>query len=92
MGLVDVAQGEDRLSTLRSLRDRLALEIDSTTSARDVASLSQRFLDVLDQIAAAEKLTPAAKGTGLDEFTRRRAESAAAARPSRPARGAKRSG
>lgn len=92
MGLADVAAGGDRLVTLRRLRDELASMLDATSSAREWASLSQRFMDVLEQIATAEKPAPPAKGTGLDEFTRRRADKAATKAPARAARGAKRSG
>lgn len=48
--LADVAARGDRLETLRALRDRLAREIDLTASARDVAALSNRLTDVLEQI------------------------------------------
>lgn len=48
--LADVAARGDRLETLRALRDRLAREIDLTASARDVAALSNRLTDVLQQI------------------------------------------
>jgi len=49
--LADVASSGDRLKTLQALRDRLAEEIDRTASARDVAALSARLTDVLEQIA-----------------------------------------
>jgi hypothetical protein len=76
VSLLDAAAGNDRLTQLRALRHRIALELDDTASARDVASLSQRFMDVLEQIADSERLTPAKAGTGLDEFTQRRAAKA----------------
>lgn len=72
-GLADSAPG-GRLVALIALRDRLAGDIDVCESARDVAALSQRYMDVLEQIDALEKLQPAKKGTGLDELERRRAE------------------
>lgn len=53
--LLSAAESGSRLTALRALRDRLALEIDTTASARDVAALSARLTDVLEQI---EALTP----------------------------------
>lgn len=55
MDLEPVARAGDRLKTLRALRDRIALDIDETRSARDLASLSARLIEVLEQI---EDLTP----------------------------------
>ncbi len=57
---------------LRALRDRLARDLDGTDSKRDVASLAQRLMDVLEQIdelggGVVEKKPE----TRLDEFTRR---------------------
>lgn len=40
-----------RVQALQALRDRLAEDLDLTTSARDVASLSQRLLDVEARLA-----------------------------------------
>ena len=74
--LADVAATGVRLDTLRALRDRLAVEIDATASARDVAALSARLLETLAEVAAAEAAEPKPKGTALDEFTRRRSASA----------------
>lgn len=59
----------DRAETLRALRDKLAESIDSTSSARDVAALSNRLLDVLDALAA---FGERADETPLDELHRRR--------------------
>lgn len=84
MALADAA-GEGRLKALVTLRDLLARQIDECDSKRDLAALSLRFTDVLEQIEAVERLLPAEKGTALDEFTRRRAEREAAGAP-RPAR------
>ena len=48
--LASAAASGDRLTALQALRDRLATEIDVTVSARDVAALSARLVDVLAQI------------------------------------------
>lgn len=82
--LHEAAVSGDRLHTLRVLRDRLAEQIDETTSSRDVAALSLRLVDVLAEIEEIEKASaPAApKGSGLDEVSKRRAaRSAGTARP-----------
>ena len=71
-GLVGAAGSGDRLAALRALRDRLAADLDVCESARDVAALSQRFMDTLAQIETIEKAQPAKKGTPLDELTARR--------------------
>lgn len=69
MSLVEITCSGDRLGTLRALRDRIALQIDETDSARDVAALAQRLMDVLEQI---EHLDPAKRGDEVDEITARR--------------------
>lgn len=66
------AASGDRAATLRALRDKIAESIDSTRSARDVAALSNRLLDVLDALAALGERTD--ETTPLDELRRRRAE------------------
>lgn len=66
------AESGDQLKTLCALRDRLAGEIDSCDSARDLASLSARMVDVLAQIKLAAAAQPEQKGTALDELQRRR--------------------
>ena len=91
MALSEVAAGGDRLVTLRALRDRLALDLDGCESKRDVASLSQRLMDVLEQIEAAEKAQPETKGTALDEIARRRSERAKG-KPGPAVRGQRRGG
>jgi hypothetical protein len=63
---------EGRLGTLKALRDRLAADIDGTTSARDVAPLAQRLMDVLAQIdELGGGLKVAEKKTGLSDFEQR---------------------
>ena len=68
-GLAAVAASGDTAGTLRALRDRLAAEIDSSGSARDVAALSRQLTDVLERIAG---LPGERKGTPLDELAKRR--------------------
>ncbi len=70
--LAAVAATGDYLATLESLRGRVARQIDETDSARDVASLSQRMLDVTAAIEAAKRAKPKQKGTPLDELAKRR--------------------
>ena len=67
--LVAAAASGDRAATLRALRDRLALEVETSNSARDVAALSRQLTDVLSLI---EALPKPAEGTPLDELTQRR--------------------
>ncbi len=57
---------------MKALRDRLAVDIDVCVSARDVSSLSQRFMDVLEQIDSVAGKSQQ-KGTPLDELKKRRA-------------------
>lgn len=83
--LAEVAETGDYLRTLESLRGRVARQLDATDSARDVASLSQRMLDVTAAIEAAKKARPEQKGTPLDELAKRRSGSKPTARPSRAA-------
>jgi hypothetical protein len=72
--LASVASAGNRLTTLRALRDFLAEQLDACEAKRDAAALSQRLMDVLEQIADVEKAQPASEGTALDEFTRRRTD------------------
>jgi hypothetical protein len=50
--LVDAAKSGDRRSTLVALRDVLAAQISVTESGRDVAALSKRLMEVMDEIDA----------------------------------------
>lgn len=69
------AASEGRLAGLMALRDRLASEIDGCESARDVAALSIRFMDVLAQIDELDGSAAAsAPSSPLDELRRKRAE------------------
>ena len=77
MSLLDAAS-EGRLEGLIALRDHLARELDACESARDTASLSLRFMDVLAQIDELQGgSTPAAAPKSpLDELMARRREKA----------------
>ncbi len=70
----EAAATGDRIQALTALRDRLAVDLDECRSARDVAALSQRLMDVLAQIETAQAAKPEAKGTPLDELKKRRAQ------------------
>ncbi|AUS31484.1 hypothetical protein C1M55_10395 [Rhodococcus qingshengii] len=69
--LAEVSATGDQLATLQVLRDVIAAKIDRTKSAREVAVLSARLMDVLRLIG---ECVPAPTGaTPLDELERRRA-------------------
>lgn len=53
MSLADAVTG-GRRAGLEALRDRLAEQIDGCDSARDVAALSARLIEVLSQLDALE--------------------------------------
>jgi hypothetical protein len=72
VSLEQVAGTGDTLELLRALRDRLARDLDETDSKRDVASLSQRLLDVtlkINELGGAAKTEP--PKTGLSDFERK---------------------
>lgn len=71
MGLNDIARAGDNRVLLEALRDRLALELDSTDSANEVARLSQRLVEVVDKLGV-EPAVVEKKGTPLDELKARR--------------------
>jgi hypothetical protein len=53
---VDIAAASgDYLTTLKAIRDRLAIELDITRSQRDTTVLSKPFTDVLSLIEAEER-------------------------------------
>lgn len=89
MTVHEEAQSGDRLRALVALRDRLALEIDGCDSKRDMAALSLRFMDVVEQIAelAGDKPAAGPKETGLSEFEKRLRERESAAKVARSASG-----
>ena len=73
--LVDAAASEDRLETLVALRQLLAQAIDECDSKRDLAALSNRFQNVLEDIADlryGEKIHTPSRAQELAERRRRR--------------------
>lgn len=48
--LVESAQSGDRRKTLEALRDKIATSIADCMSGRDVAALSKRLMEVMDEI------------------------------------------
>lgn len=50
MNIVEAAVAGDRLETLKALRERIAQQIDGCESGRDMASLSKRLIEVMDEI------------------------------------------
>lgn len=90
MSIADAAATDDRLATLKAVRDRLANELDNALPM-NVAALAGRLQSVLEEIAALE---PKESGDLLDELAERRQSSrgatskrsASAARQRRPVR------
>lgn len=52
MDLVSAAASGDRRATLVALRDAIAKTIQSCESGRDMASLSKRLMEVMDELDA----------------------------------------
>lgn len=48
--IVSVADGGDRLETLKALRHELAMAIQQSSSGRDIAALSRQLREVMDEI------------------------------------------
>lgn len=75
--LVFTASRQSHLEGLKALRDKLSKAIDQCESARDLASLSSRHVEVLTQIteleAAARKAAGPETKTRRDEIAERRA-------------------
>ena len=62
--LAKAASSGDRRKTLECLRDELAATIEACESGRDIAALSKRLMEVmdeLDQLPAPKTDTPLAK-------------------------------
>ena len=63
--LVNATKSGDRRRTLIALRDRIAATIDSCESGRDMAALSKRLMEVMDEIdsmpSEVEEDTPLAR-------------------------------
>lgn len=63
--LASAARSGDKLSTLKQLRDQIAKSIQDSDSGRDIAALSKRLMEVMDEI---ERLQPPPrKMTPLDK-------------------------
>lgn len=50
--LYTTARRGDRRETLVSLRDQIARAIDESESGRDIAALSKRLMEVMDELEA----------------------------------------
>ena len=53
--LIEYAKSGDKRKTLEALRDKLAETIVSCESGRDLAALSRRFIDVIDELDSMPK-------------------------------------
>lgn len=69
---LEVASASSRLEGLVELRRQLAVSIDLCENARDKATLSARFLDVVAAIADEEAKHVPTGVTGLDQLKARR--------------------
>lgn len=72
LGLVEAAASGDTAATLTALRDLLARTIVDTGSAREIASLSRQFVDVLGTLEAHKPPTTQTRRSPLDELAERR--------------------
>lgn len=54
MNLEEIAEKGNKLNTLKALRCKIANAIDESSSGRDIAALSLRLMDVMDQINSLE--------------------------------------
>jgi hypothetical protein len=70
VSLEQAAQSDDYMTALKELRDKLAREIDTTVSKRDIAALSRQFALVLAEI----ERQPTAQRTTRDMLREKRAE------------------
>ena len=72
--LIDAAASGDRLQGLKELRDMISLRLETTNSARDIASLSLRLMQCYEEIQAIEdeqKKEVQREGRPLEELRRR---------------------
>ena len=53
--LVSAARSGDKRETLEALRDKIAASIQDCESGRDVAALSKRLMEVMNEIDALPK-------------------------------------
>lgn len=77
MGLVEAADGGDRLTTLKELRHLVAKSLVECGSTRDVAALARRLQGILEEIERIESNSAEASiGDPFDELSRKRAKAA----------------
>jgi hypothetical protein len=69
MSLVGVTQTGDRLASLEALRDLLAVQIEQCDTFRDLAALTLRLTDVLEQI---DTMPAHREASAADEIADRR--------------------
>lgn len=70
MTLLDAVRTGDRRTSLVALRDAVAETIDAKDSARDIAALSKRLMEVMEAIDALPD--PEAEASPLDAAKRKR--------------------
>ena len=68
--LTDAVSSNDRRKALLALRDSIAAAIDGTNSGRDIAALSKRLMEVMEEIDALPD--PNAQASPLEAARRRR--------------------
>jgi hypothetical protein len=79
-GLVDAVETGERVTALLALRRHIAERLETGVAARDLAALSFRLMQVIEELDALGANTDAGdKPTAEDELARRRAEVLAAA-------------
>lgn len=71
--LLQAVRSNDKREALVSLRDQIAATIDSCESGRDMASLSKRLMEVIEEIDAID----AERGAKLNPLQAARAKNAA---------------
>lgn len=72
MSLVDIVNEGDSLKLLKALQKRIALQLDRTDSARDVAALSKQLRDVTIEIDNYQAESNAAATTTVLELVRKK--------------------
>lgn len=53
--IATAARRNERLDTLYALREKIAKTLDKSESGRDIAALSKRLVEVMDEIELLEK-------------------------------------
>lgn len=69
--LLKAVQSEDRRNALVELRDKIAATIELCESGRDMASLSKRLIEVMDEVDALDAAQAEARNplqAAQDEF------------------------